>query len=322
MERAREWLESARQRALSELAPLPGGAGARRYYRARFADGSSAVLMHALPEDAAILPPQLRATAGDIPFLEVTALLARHGLPVPEIYAVERAERWVLLEDLGDAHLLDLAPEERARRHREAVALLARAHALPREDALPFRRSFDEEWVRFELRTFAEHGVADAALRGALERELGALARAVAALPRVLALRDYQSQNLMVDRRGRLRLLDYQDALLAPAELDLAALLHDSYLEIGEPERAELAGEYWRARGARADPAAYGLLVVQRKCKDFGRYRLLVERKGDLRYRPYIARARTSVLGALPALPPSLRELAELLPAALAERGS
>src|SRR5262245_125158 len=314
MERARAWLESARKRALAELAALPGGAGARRYYRARFADGSTAVLMHALPEDTAILPPQLRATAGDIPFLEVTAFLARHGLPVPEIYAVERAERWVLLEDLGDVHLLDLDPRARAQRTAEAIDLLARVHALPREDALPFRRAFDAEWARFELRTFVEHGVA-AALRGEIASELDALARAAAALPRVLALRDVQSQNLMVDPRGRLRVIDYQDALLAPAELDLAALLHDSYVKVTEAERAAHAARYWRARGAAADPAAFALMVVQRKCKDFGRYRMLVERKGDLRYRPYVARARASVLGALPGLPPGQRRLAELLPA-------
>jgi hypothetical protein len=319
MERARAWLESARKCALLELVALPGGAGARRYYRARFADGTTAVLMYALPEDAAILPPQLRASAAEIPFLEVTELLARHGVPVPEIYAVERAERWVLLEDFGDVHLLDLAPRARAERLTEAVDLLARVHALPREDALPFRRRFDAEWARFELRTFAEHGAAES-VRAALDPELDALAAAVAALPPVLALRDYQSQNLMVDPRGRLRLLDYQDALLAPAELDLAALLHDSYVETAPDERAALAGRYWRARGRAADPAGYALMIVQRKCKDFGRYRLLVERKGDHRYRPYIARARASVLGALPALPPELRRLAELLPAALAER--
>ncbi len=318
MERARAWLESARRSALAELVALPGGAGARRYYRARFADGTSAVLMHALPEDAAILPPQLRASAGEIPFLEVTQLLARHGIPVPEIYAVERAERWVLLEDLGDTHLLDLDRRARAQRFGEAVQLLARVHALPREDALPFRRAFDAEWARFELRTFAEHGAAEA-VRAALLPELDALARAVAALPHVLALRDYQSQNLMVDARGRLRLLDYQDALLAPAELDLAALLHDSYVEIEDAERVALAARYWQARGRGADPAGFALMIVQRKCKDFGRYRMLVERKGDLRYRPYIARARASVLGALPGLPPGLRRLAELLPAALAE---
>ncbi|HTO05743.1 MAG TPA: phosphotransferase [Myxococcota bacterium] len=312
MERARAWIEAARGRAVQSLAALPGGAGQRRYYRARLADGSSAVLMHALPEDPAILPPALRAEAGSIAFLEVTEFLARHGAPVPEIYAVDRAERWVLLEDLGDTHLLDLEPAQRMQRLREAIDLLARVHALPKDDALPFRRVFDAEWVRFELRTFAEHGLAER-WRAPLAPELDALARAVAALPRVLSLRDYQSQNLMIDSRGRLRVLDYQDALCAPPELDLSALVHDSYVELGSAERAELVTRYWRARSRRGDPAAFALLVVQRKCKDYGRYRVLVERKGDLRYQPYIARAAASVQGALPALPPAQRRLAEIL---------
>jgi hypothetical protein len=69
MERVRTWLESVRKSALAGLVALPGGAGARQYSRARFADGTSAVLMHALPEDAAILPPQLRAAAFHFPQL-------------------------------------------------------------------------------------------------------------------------------------------------------------------------------------------------------------------------------------------------------------
>jgi aminoglycoside/choline kinase family phosphotransferase len=318
MERARTWIETARGRALAELVSVPGGAGARRYYRARFADGTSAILMHALPEDPAILPPALRSQNDSIPFLEVSEFLARHRIPVPEIYGVLRSERWVLLEDLGDGRLLDLAKPERATRLREAIDLLARVHGLAREDALPFRRAFDAEWVRFELRTFAEHGLPER-FHAALAPELDALARAVGALPRVLSLRDYQSQNLMIDPRGRLRVLDYQDALCAPAELDLAALVHDSYLETEASEQSELVSRYWRARGGGFDPSAFALLVVQRKCKDYGRYRMVVERKGDVRYRPYIARAAASVLGALPALPPAQRRLAELLETALRE---
>jgi N-acetylmuramate 1-kinase len=318
MEGARAWIETARGRAVRELCAIPGGAGQRHYYRARFADGASAILMHALPEDPAILPPALRVPADQIPFLEVTEYLARHALPVPEIYAVDRRERWVLLEDLGDVHLLDLEPAARSARLREAIDLLARVHGLPREDALPFRRAFDAEWVRFELRTFAEHGLPER-WRGPLSPELDALARAVAALPRVLSLRDYQSQNLMIDSLGRLRVLDYQDALCAPAELDLSALVHDSYVELAPAERAALVGRYWQARKRSADPAAFALLVVQRKCKDYGRYRVLVERRGDLRYRPFIARAAASVLEAIPVLPAAQRRLGEILGEALGE---
>lgn len=318
MERARAWLERERGSALVEHVALQGGMGARRYWRVRFASGDSAVLMHAIPEEAAILPPALRAERDRIPFVEVTALLRRHGVPAPEIYAVDERERWVLLEDVGDRHLLDLPQAELEPRLFEAIELLARVHALPREAALPFRRVFDAEWVRFELRTFAEHGL-EKRWHDALAPELDALARAIEALPRVLCLRDYQSQNLMVDTRGRLRVLDYQDALLAPPELDLAAFVHDSYLVLAPGLRARLLERYWSARGRAPDAAAFALLLVQRKCKDYGRYRYMCEVKGDGRYAPFMPRAAASVREALAALPPAQTRLAQILLEALPE---
>jgi len=317
IERARAWLERERGSALLDAVPLAGGMGARRYWRLAFARGEGAVLMHAIPEETAILPPALRNPTG-IPFVEVTALLRRHGVPAPEIFAVEERERWVLLEDVGDRHVLDLSSDALEPRLLEAAELLARVHALPREDALPFRRGFDAEWVRFELRTFAEHGLA-ARWHAALGPELDGLARAIEALPRVLCLRDYQSQNLMIDARGRLRVLDYQDALLAPPELDLAAFVHDSYVVLAPGVRERLVARYWNARGAAPDAAAFALLVVQRKCKDYGRYKYMCEVKGDARYAPSIARAAASVRGALAALPPAQAPLARILREAIVE---
>lgn len=318
MERARAWLERERGSAVVEQVALQGGMGARRYWRVRFASGETAVLMHALPEEPAILPPALRAECGGIPFVEVTALLRRHGVPAPELYAVDERERWLLLEDVGDRHLLDLPFGELEPRLFEAIELLARVHELPREDALPFRRVFDAEWARFELRTFAEHGLAKR-WHAALAPELDALARAVEALPRVLCLRDYQSQNLMIDARGRLRVLDYQDALLAPPELDLAAFVHDSYVVLAPALRRRLLEHYWSARHAAPDPTAFALLVTQRKCKDYGRYRYMCEVKGETRYAPFIARAAASVREVLPALPRAQARLGEILREALVE---
>jgi aminoglycoside/choline kinase family phosphotransferase len=319
MEIARPWVEGSLRERIAEIVPLLGGAGARRYWRVRLEGGRSVVLMHALPEDPRILPPALRRTAPEaIPFLEVTGLLAAHGLPVPAIYAVERAQRWVLLEDLGDRHLLDLPAAEQGVWHERAIDLLARAHAIAPSEALPFRRSFDEEWVQFELRHFSEHALA-ATPRRALAPLLQELARRIARLPGVLCLRDYQSHNLMIDPAGNLRVIDYQDALMAPRELDLAALLHDSYLEIPEERRAALLARYAGRAGERPDPAVFAMLVVQRKCKDLGRYCFLVEEKGDRRYAPYRERARRSVLWGAQALAPGLRPLGRALEEALGE---
>jgi aminoglycoside/choline kinase family phosphotransferase len=272
--------------------------------------------MHALPERPEILPPALRGERDTIPFVAVTAYLARHGVPVPEIWGVEASERWILLEDLGDLHLCDLRGRLRSERLGEAIDLLAGIHALPQEDALPFERVFDAEWIRFELQTFLEHGLSPGPVTP-LVAELDKLAEAVANLRRTLCLRDYQSQNLMIDPTGRLRVLDYQDALLAPPELDLAALLFDSYIDIGPEERARLLTRYAERAGSPPDPSALALLVVQRKCKDFGRFRYLIQREGEERWTTPAARARAAVLDSLPELPPGLGELSELLAANL-----
>jgi aminoglycoside/choline kinase family phosphotransferase len=313
---ALDWLAQLRGCDVVALEPMPGGAGARRYWRARFADGETRVLMHALPEDPAILPPALRAVREDLPFATLARFLAAHSVPVPSIEAVDLARRWVLLEDLGSVHLCDLRGNALAQRSAEAIRLLARVHALPRA-ALPYQRCFDAEWIRFELATFQRHG-APRAPADRLEAALAALADWIAALPRAIALRDYQSQNLMIDARGRLRVLDFQDALLAPPELDLAAFLWDSYVERDAAARAALLAAYAGERGA-PDRGALAALVVQRKCKDLGRYRFVSEHKGDARYASYVPRARDAVLGELHALPAALADVGSILGEALSE---
>ena len=295
---------------------LAGGAGARRYWRCTTSSGARSVLMHALREDERILPPALRVERDTLPFVEVGAYLAEAGFPVPAVLAVDPGERRVLLEDLGDTHLCDLEGSAQRDRLFEAVVLLARVHAVPRSEALPFQRAFDAEWVRFELETFLEHGL-PASARASVAAEIDALVEAIAALPRVLSLRDYQSQNLMVDREGRLRIIDYQDALLAPRQLDLAALLHDSYLDIDTDLRQELLARYEAESGTPIEPGSFALLVVQRKCKDLGRFRYLVEVTGDARFEAALGRAREAVVESLPGLPDALRALARALEGAL-----
>lgn len=318
---AMSWIEDVRGSPVRAFDALPGGAGRRAYWRCWLADDSSAILMHACPEDPAVLPPALRSPRVAIPFVSVTELLARHGLPVPELFGVREKQLWVLLEDLGERHLLDLSGRERRARHREAIELLARAHAIADEpDALPFQRRFDREWIEFELSLFARD-LCPSELREELAVQLAELARAIEALPTTLCLRDYQSHNLMIDPNGALRIIDYQDALLAPPQLDLAALLFDSYLTLEADERDELLALYTRRQGAPVDRESLALLTVQRKCKDLSRFHQLVNVRGDPRYRGALEAARSAIAVALPALPSGHAALAELIPRVL-ERGA
>src|SRR5438876_278817 len=87
--------------------------------------------------------------------------------------------------------------------------------------------------ARWELEHFVEHGIETrhghrlpAAERAALLEALAPLAEPFERATPVLAHRDFHAWNLHV-QDGRLRILDFQDALLAPDAYDLASLLTD-----------------------------------------------------------------------------------------------
>ena len=101
----------------AEIAPLPGDASFRRYFRLRRANGESTMLMHAPPphEDPA-------------PFLAVRHWLEKNGLRAPHLVAADAAAGWLLLEDFGDWRLrewLDEHPGDEGRLYEEAVDAVA-----------------------------------------------------------------------------------------------------------------------------------------------------------------------------------------------------
>lgn len=312
---AQPWIERCLGDRIRSRILLQGGAGARRYVRILGAAGRSAVWVQSVPEDPAIVPPVLRGRDPLEAFVVATRRLASAGLPVPEILGVEREESWMLLEDLGDRHLCDLPPQERRERDREAIELLARAHAIPPSAADP---RFDEPWIRFELAHFVD-SEARGAESSALAAGFGDLARAIALLPQTLCLRDFQSQNLMIDSADRLRVIDYQDLLRAPRELDLVAFIHDSYVEREPSERSALLAHYAANAANPADPEALAMLTVERKCKDLARFRWLARMKSDARFEPFIGPAAEAIRAALPGLPATLARLATELGALVSE---
>ena len=242
---------------VASVVPLTGDASDRRYYRILLRGAPSQVLaVHPGPIEFARLP-----------FVNVAGLLSEMALPAPRIIAHSDALGIIALEDLGDvtlqAHLGAASPAEHAALYREAVALVAslqrRGAEFASPDYLPYGIAFDEEKLTWELQFFMRHfleayrGV-DAhrhASRQALDLELTALARELAAEPRVLCHRDYHSRNLML-HDGRLHMIDFQDARMGPDTYDLASLLRDSYVDFTEAQVDELLAYFLALRGARA----------------------------------------------------------------------
>src|SRR5262249_3381655 len=119
--------------------------------------------------------------------------------------------------------------------------------------------------------------------------------------PRVFSHRDYHGQNLFIQRgdRGqpRLRVIDFQDALMAPSAQDLAVLLttRDAARVITPQIERRLLDYYYAALVRRDAPRqsldefleSYRLCVLQHALKVIGRF-VVLEFQGKGGYREYI----------------------------------
>ncbi|HLK10890.1 MAG TPA: phosphotransferase [Candidatus Binatia bacterium] len=323
---------------------LAGDASSRRYVRLVLAGpGVPASAVAMVLGEGRFAPGSDELGGGividELPFLNVGRWLAARGFPVPVIYHdAARRDGLLLLEDVGDTTLwaaAGAAPAAAAGLFARAVDLLATLQAEgarhPDPGCYAFRRRFDPRLARRELEHFVEHGIETRrgrplapAARAALLDALAAVAAPFAAPDPVLVHRDFMAWNLHV-QDGRLRLLDFQDALLGPDAYDLAALLTDRTTAtlIDPPLEAELLARFTAARAAAGLPlpgevaARYRLCALHRALKVIGRFHFLelVQGKpGYLAYLPAVYAVGRRMLAALPALAGLQDRLAEHVP--------
>jgi len=269
------------------LAPASEDASFRRYFRARFADGRSFVVMDAPPE---------QEDSGQ--FLHVAAVFSAAGVHVPAIYAKDLAAGFLLLEDLGNTTFLDDFRRQRDPKPLYAAAtdalisiqLASRPGILPEYDRLLLERElrlFPDWYVDRQLR----HELAPSE-RDALEAAFETLLANNLAQPRVYVHRDYHCRNLMVcaPLPG---IVDFQDAVYGPITYDLVSLFRDAYVRWEEAQVLDWLARYWeKARKAglpvHADFAEFyrdfEWMGAQRQLKVAGIFARLCHRDGKKQY--------------------------------------
>jgi len=331
--------------------PLAGDASSRRYLRLRLAGGRAPATAVAMLLGASNLPlgtDELGgppATATELPFVSVGRYLAARGLPVPALYHdAARTDSLLLVEDVGDTTLWAAAagaPAEVPALFGAAVDLLVAlqiAGARQPDPACPaFQQRFDVRLARWELGHFVEHGIETrhgrrlpADERAALLDALAPLGAPFETVEPVLAHRDFMAWNLHV-QGGRLRLLDFQDALLAPDAYDLAALLTDRTTAtlVTPALEEELIGRFLRARSAAGWPVPgaladrYRRCALQRALKVIGRFYFLervLGRPGYLAFLPAVYGVARRMLELLPVLAAARARLTAHVPELGAER--
>jgi aminoglycoside/choline kinase family phosphotransferase len=317
---------------LLRAAPLAGDASTRSYARL-WIEGAgapaTAVVMLLADRGTAMSSDELavfKEAPRELPYLNVHRFMKRLGIAVPEVYADASERGVVLLEDIGDIALWDAVQNQPRERivflYQAAIDQLLKLEidgtAQPDTDCIAFQQSFDAKLYNWELEHFIEHGI-EARLGALPQRDATILRQAFAAIatrldnePKVLNHRDFHSWNLYV-QGDRIRVIDFQDALLAAAPYDLATLLGDRDTpQVVSPDlEAELLEFFrrrWQARSgasldARRFTETYFLCALQKALKVVGRFYFLDRVKGKPGYMRYVPSTVRQIERVLPRFP-------------------
>jgi len=291
---------------------IAGDASTRRFYRVSRGRKTAVLMVH--PE----------------PLTPASPLFSNHramksiGAPVPRLLDSDPAAGLVLVEDLGDATLQkhlrgrlaggrraggSRAGGGRARGGRSAAPLYRQAcdlivlfhqkgAAALRPDDFAATSALDCDRFLFELDHFHRHFIkgyrkmvppeGDEAVLRAFYSDL---ALRCDRLPRVYCHRDFQSRNLLV-RRGRLGLVDFQDARMGPYTYDAASLLRDSSLDLDERLVDEMLHRLCRRLDLPAEEFRrdFDLMALQRNLKDLGTFGYMATVRGRPEYLEYVPR--------------------------------
>ena len=268
-------LESAAMSVSVE--PIEKGGSGRKFWRVNVA-GRSLILVSYSEER-----PENRHYA------EIGQFLAAVGVRVPRVYFHDEKEGIILMEDAGGndlwSHRKDSWPERRALYQRtldQALVLHTKAHTA--EGRPHLQQEFDAALYGWEQAYFIEHclqrhfGLSESEVAEHVDRtRLAEIAAHLAAQPRCLVHRDFQSQNVIV-RDGEVCLIDFQGLRPGLAQYDLASLLHDPYVELTAAERGELLAHYLSGllgAGRQEEAhwmALYDLCAMQRLMQALGAY--------------------------------------------------
>ncbi|MFQ5588725.1 MAG: aminoglycoside phosphotransferase family protein [Nitrospiria bacterium] len=337
---------------LVEIHQLAGDASDRTYHRIAWEEREkrrSCILMALAGSKSAMTSEEITGTAAEsiseLPFLNIQRHLFNCNIPVPEIYDYAPGKGWLLLEDLGNATFADHIAEDPDNEdhlsdlYQQAIDLLISiqlcATSIPNEKTVAHTRRYDASLFQWEFDHFIEYGIEKR--NGAplspthkknLQSHFSGLSAHFAALPKFFTHRDYHSRNLMVQSGGRgirLRVIDFQDALMGPAEYDLASLLRDSYIELPQGLIDTLLHYYIRQWKARAHSAldfnlfkeSFDLISFQRNLKAAGRFVYIDQVKHKNHLLPFVTPTLLKAkhtLGQYGHLKPLYDLLAEVVP--------
>ncbi len=291
------------------ITPIEKGGSERRFYRVRTGQRSLILVKYNDQREE------------NRHYVRIAEVLDALGVRSPKVYFHDENEGLIWMEDLGERDLWSDREEPwpvRRAGYQSALEEVYRLHTRGWEGLAKFpftlQIEFNAALYRWEQRYFFENCLGryfdNLQDPGKAERIANlpvwdAIAEKLAAWPRVLVHRDFQSQNVLM-HGGHAHLIDFQGMRPGLAHYDLASLLYDPYVCLSKSERGELI-DFYLGLGRRHDLGAnraefdeiYRLCATQRLMQALGAYGFLGLVKG-----------KSDFLSHIPVALASLREVA------------
>ena len=276
---------------------LAGDASFRKYFRLTRSTGTA-------PPTAVVMDAP--APWEDVrPFVRIGKHLLAMKLSAPEIWAIDEANGFLLLEDLGDdtfARVLASGGDE-AELYARATDVLATVHAAPEHGLLPDLGAYEGGALIEAAMLLPEWYLPEASGRTPpaeiIQGYIAAWRACLANLPPsdgTLLLRDFHKDNLLwLPQRAGVRacgLLDFQDAQRGHPSYDLVSLIEDARRDVSPAVQSACLARYLATTGLpdKDFRTGYALMAAQRHARIIGLFVRLLRRDGKPEYLPNLPR--------------------------------
>lgn len=288
--------------------PIAGDASSRRYYRLK-RDGNAPLIL-------------MIDVAGDTDrFALISSTLSEWGLAAPKIHFHNSDAGIMVISDLGStdfaAHIT-ANPTDEMTLYRATSQILQTLHkSAVTLDLATITPEVAADMISLATEHYAMPQSSNTALRDAM---LWSYANLVDPDPHI-ALRDFHAENLIwrpaLDGNDRVGLLDFQDAVYAPAGYDLMSLVRDARRDVSPAVADAMMKDFCTQIGRDLPDMSAHLACVsaQRNLRILGIFARLVKQDGKVKYLSLLPRVWAHLMTDL--THPALTELQKVVLAEL-----
>ena len=215
----------------------------RKYYRLILPEDKTFIIMDSSMQVESIYP-----------FIDVSVRLLKAKVQIPRVYSQNLEQGYLLIEDLGNTHLADIL-----NRQSHKLLYMKCIHEILKMQKADTNglEEYDEEFLMFEMGLMQEWYLdqhlwvtLDDEEQKSLDSVLELIKDEVLSQPHgYFVHRDFHSRNIMFAGRGKVSVIDYQDARIGAITYDLVSLLKDVYVKCDRANIIELVLEFKELKG-------------------------------------------------------------------------